>query len=173
MTTAATLVLALAACGGGDDGDDSDDSERGDGGTPAEPVQFRRVLEQTTDACPDPAVQPDPAAEAIACDDEGTAHRLAPAEIVGGVDDAEAAMSPDGGGWTVAVELDDEATTTFEAITRELVGTQQQVAIVTGGRIVTAPVIQSAITDGKVQIAGDLDRDEAEALADALEGAEG
>ena len=96
--------------------------------------------------------------------------RSAAAEIVGGVDDAEAARSPDGTGWSVTVVLDDAASTTFEGITRELVGTEQQLAIVSGGTIVSAPVIQSAITDGRVQITGDLTRDEATALADALEG---
>lgn len=177
MTTAATVVLALAACG---DGDDGDDHERGDGGssqtdsdddsgTPAEPVQFRRVLEQTTDACPDPAVQPDPAAEAVACDSDGVAYRLAPADIVGGVDDAEAATGQDGG-WTVNIELDDEATTAFADLTGDLAATESQVALVSGGRVVAAPTIQGSITDGRVQIYGDFDRSEAEALADTLEG---
>lgn len=184
MTIAASAALALALGGCGDVGDDSgndsgDHSGSGgdratpsptdDAGTPAEPVQVRRVLAIAADACP-AAAQPDPAAEALACDDQGTAYRLAPADIVGGVDDAEAVLGSDGTGWTVAVEFDDEAASAFADLARELVGTGQQVAIVAGGTIITAPVIQSAITDGKVQIAGDLDRAGAEALAGELEG---
>ena len=166
MTVAATAVLALTACSDDDPGPVRDAGTR----VPAEPVQVRRVLEPSTAPCPPSVAQPAADEVAVACDADGAAYRLAAAEIVGGVDDAEAARSPDGTGWSVTVVLDDAASTTFEGITRELVGTEQQLAIVSGGTIVSAPVIQSAITDGRVQITGDLTRDEATALADALEG---
>ncbi|GAA1503498.1 SecDF P1 head subdomain-containing protein [Nocardioides humi] len=189
ITLATALTLALAACGDGDDADARDDGNGGPvaeptspAGTPAEPVQFRRVLESTASPAATPAPtplpadcgglpaeQPEPTAEAIACDGEGMVYRLGPAEIVGGVDDAEVGAGPSGG-WTVMLELDDEATAAFADLTAELVGTGQQLAVLSGGTVISAPIIQTAITEGKVQIAGDFDQDAAQELADALEG---
>lgn len=180
------LLLGPTACGGDDDsGDDDDDTttsaaaDDGQGGSPTasgpqEPAQFRRVL-----ATADPSActasptarpaQPAPEATVTACDLAGTAHELGPAEIVGGVDEAEATEGPDG--WLITIDLDEEATTAFADLTTELAGTGQPIAIVSGGTVISAPVIQTPITDGKVQIAGpEISQVEALTLADALEG---
>ncbi|MBM7516666.1 SecDF P1 head subdomain-containing protein [Nocardioides nitrophenolicus] len=170
MTIAATLALGAAGCGNDDvarDDRPANDARAG-GAPPADPVQFRRVLAMTEDTSPDP-VQPDPAAEAVACAPEA-GYRLAPAEIVGGVEDAEVQQGQGRPAWSIMIELDDDAAATFADLTRELNGTGQQLAVVLGGRVLTAPVIQAVITDGRVSIAGDFTRDEAESLADALEG---
>ena len=167
---------------GTDAAEDTDGAD--DSGGPIAPPQIRRVLETSErPAAPsDPTASPlpsdcaavaqgplDPAAEGVACDEDGVVYRLGPAEITGGVEDAEA-ESDKNGGWLVMIELDDEAAATFEDLTTELAGTQQQMAIVSEAVVISAPIIQGAITDGKVQIAGDFTQDEARALADALEG---
>ncbi len=177
------LLLTFAACG--DDRDAKAEDHSVESGTSSAPVQFRRVLESsdaptsTTDATPAttplprdcsgvPSRQPDATAEAVVCDDHDVAYRLAPAEVSGGVDDAKATSGPTGG-WLVALELDDAATTGLAALTTSLVGTETRMAVVADGKVLVAPVVQSVITDGKLQLAGDFTRAEAERLAQAME----
>lgn len=192
---AMTALVGLAGCGddsddGGGDADrdretatDTSSSEvTDDTGDQIAPMQLRRVLQSSASPasssspttplpsdCAAPQGQPAPGAEAIACDSDGVVYRLGPAEIEGGVDDASA-ESDNAGGWLVLIEFDDATATSFASLTTELAGTQQQLAIVSEGAVVSAPTIQTAIADGKVQIAGDFTEDEAEQLADALEG---
>ncbi len=136
---------------------------------PADPLQVRRVLETSEGECPEP-VQPEPAAEAVLCDADSRSYRLGPAEIVDGIDDAVAGTDLAGGAWLVTIELDDEATAAFADLTRELTGTDRQFALVLDGEVLTAPVVQSVITDGRLQIAGDFTEPEARALAEVLDG---
>lgn len=201
-TAAATLALALSACGGSDDGDAADK----DGATtdstssstaptdapstgttasgdaaPSGPVQFRRVIEATgipadgaatsplPEDCSDvPAGQPKPAAEAIACDESGIVYRLAPAEITGGVEAAEAEKPANLTDWVVALSFDSQATPKFATMTRELAGTNTLLAVVLDGQVLTAPVIQDAVEDGKVQIGGTFTQDQADEIAAQL-----
>ncbi|WP_182377925.1 hypothetical protein [Nocardioides sp. WS12] len=140
-----------------------------------DPLQFRRVLEPgdlPEDCSTVPghgsAAQPDSTAEVIACDDDGVVYRLSPAEIVGGVERATAGLSPQGVGWIVTFELDNDAAKAFEAISTELSGTGKQFAVLFDNAVLSAPVVQTAITDGRLQITGDFTRAEAEELADGL-----
>lgn len=174
----ATLALALTGCSGDSDRTASDPVTTPSGSptdgpstdaSPADPLQVRRVLEASEGECPEP-VQPEPAAEAVLCDADGRSYRLGPAEIVDGIDDAVAGTDLAGGAWLVTIELDDEATATFADLTRELTGTDRQFALVLDGEVLTAPVVQSVITDGRLQIAGDFTEPEARALAEALDG---
>ncbi|QSR28098.1 hypothetical protein CFH99_20980 [Nocardioides aromaticivorans] len=169
------LLLGQTACSGGEDSTDDDgDGDRGPTSSTAgdqEPAQFRKVVAAgDPSACTtSPTTQPAPDSTTTACDLEGVAHQLGPAELVGGVDRAEAAEGPDGG-WLITIDLDTEAAATFADLTTELSGTGQQVAIVSGGTIVSAPTIQTPITDGRVQITGpEISQVEALTLADALE----
>jgi len=95
-------------------------------------------------------------------------YALGPAEIVGGVADAEASV-PDGQlDWVVDVQLDADAADTFARVCERLVGTGQQFAIVFDGVVVSAPTVQGVITDGRVQISGGFTAETAELLADQL-----
>lgn len=179
VTLASMLTPLLMAC------NDDPDAALKEGHDPA---QFRRVLESSTSATPPAtssasplpgdcsgvpgagsAAQPDATAEAIACDDDGVVYRLAPAEIVGGVQDADAVRPNGSVDWLVNIDLDDDATPAFADLSAELVGTQQQLAILVDALVISAPVINAAVTDGKVQIAGPADGAEARKLATALE----
>ena len=46
-----------------------------------------------------------------------------------------------------------------------------RLAILVPGKVLTAPYLRSAITDGKIQITGDFTKQEAEQLASELQGA--
>ena len=107
-----------------------------------------------------------PAAEAqLACDAEGTKYLLGNAAVEGGVRDAQAV---EGVGWMVSLELDDESTEDLADLTRQLVGSTTQVALVVDGEVLSAPTINGVIDTGQLQVAGDFTEDEATELAARL-----
>lgn len=125
------------------------------------PVEMRPVLEElTTGGAPG---SPD-----VLTDEDGLAYRLGPS--IGGFDHFEdvRVLSTETGGWAVQIRLSEEDTTLFGAWTAEHVG--ERLAIVVDGEVVTAPVIQSAIPGGSVQIVGGFTRDEARELAKSITG---
>jgi hypothetical protein len=173
----------------------SPESTTQDAAPVADPVQFRIVEfsdvgptpEPTGDAwarfdrvdcdgaavprVPTPAEQP-----VVACSlEEESApaikYALGPAEIVGGVVDAEASVPEGQTDWVVSLQLDTEASDAFTRIGGRLVKTGGQVAIVLDGVVVSAPTMAGVITNGQVQIAGGFTAEEAQVLADQLEGA--
>ena len=154
-TLAVTVALGLAGCGDDSDRDadrdassnvdDRDDTDAPTD-TPPDPMQIRRVLETSEgpSAPSDPSATPLPsdctavaqgqleaAVEAVACDEDGVVYRLGPAEIEGGVEDAEA-ESDDNGGWLVMIEFDRDASATFADLTTELAGTEQYLPVLDG-----------------------------------------
>ncbi len=145
------------------------------------PAQFRRVVEATglppvdgsastlPEDCSDaPAGHPAADAEVVACDESGVVYRLAPAAVVGGIDDAEA-VRPEGlSEWVVELAFDDEASRGIAAATTDLAASGELFAVVLGGQVVSAPSVQSAVTGGILQIAGRFDRARAEEIAAAL-----
>jgi len=166
-----------------DDAAASDDAsaDASDDAAPSGPVQFRRVLEATgipsdgadesplPEDCSDvPAGQPKPAAETIACDESGIVYRLAPAEITGGVERAEAEKPANLTDWVVSLTFDAQATPAFGTMTRELAGTNKLLAIVLDGQVISAPTIQDAVEDGRVQIGGTFTQDQAQEIAAQL-----
>ncbi|MDQ1715983.1 MAG: preprotein translocase subunit SecD [Frankiaceae bacterium] len=75
------------------------------------------------------------------------------------------------GDWTVALVMDSTAAAAFGALTTQVVGAASpgnQLALIDHGKTLTAPVIQSAITDGNVTISGSLTEQEANMLASRL-----
>jgi preprotein translocase subunit SecD len=123
-------------------------------------VQFRPVQEAVPGGA---AAPPD-----VLVDGDGVAYRLAAG--IGDFtrfDDVRAEMDPRGT-WVVTIDLTAGDAAVFERWTAENTGSQ--LAIVVDGEVVTAPVIQSAITGGSVQIAGNYTREEAEELAEAITG---
>jgi preprotein translocase subunit SecD len=156
-------------------GDDSDESapreEPGPTATsepPGPPAQiaFRPVLEalpKTAD-CSKPDVWCTPG--------RIEAYRLGPAEVrTPDIVEAAARLS-DYGQWVVGITLSDRGATRFEAITRELAGNagaRAQLAIVVDGAVISAPVVQTAIPGGEVDISANFTRAEAERLAAAID----
>ncbi|TDP91965.1 SecDF P1 head subdomain-containing protein [Labedaea rhizosphaerae] len=70
--------------------------------------------------------------------------------------------------WVVTVRLTSAGAAAFGQLTSAHVN--QQLAIVVDDVVVSAPTIQSAITDGVVQISGTFTQDEATGLADSING---
>lgn len=66
--------------------------------------------------------------------------------------------------YAVNLQLDSEGTTEFGEVSSELVSDNGQIAILLDGEVMLAPSVQSAITDGQVQITGDYTVDEANDL---------
>ena len=117
--------------------------------------------------CPDsPSAAPADEAE-LACDAEGTKYLLGAAAVEDGVVDAEAVQ---GVGWMVALQLDDDAAAELADLSRELVGSSTQVALVLDGEVLSAPTIDAVIDTGQLQLAGDFTEAEATALAARLRG---
>jgi protein-export membrane protein SecD len=66
----------------------------------------------------------------------------------------------------VGIEFDTEGTKLFADLTKENVG--KQIAIFLDGQVISAPTVQTAITDGKAVITGNFTLDEAKKLAQRL-----
>ena len=184
VTVVALAAVALSGCGSGEPEGAPvtptapPSSAAADAPTAPEvkgPVQFRVVTEVNPPSPDiDCAAEPQPvfetpASEVVtACDRLGVAYVLEPAAFVGGVEQAAAELSS-GDDWLVDLRLDAEGTANFADLTGLVAGTGRQVAVVVGGRVVSAPSVQEAITGGEVRLSGSLSREEAEALAAALE----
>lgn len=136
------------------------------GGAPAEMVQRLAAFE-----CPTGEVeQPDPGEYALVCDSQGLAYLLAPASWTGSVEHAAASIPDKQVSWVVDIDLDDDATSVFAALSTELAGTGRQFAVVMNGRVFSAPTIEARITDGRMQFAGNFTEASANELADRLAG---
>ena len=66
----------------------------------------------------------------------------------------------------VGIEFDSEGTKLFADLTKENIG--KQIAIFLDGQVISAPTVQTAITDGKAVITGNFTLDEAKKLAQRL-----
>lgn len=117
--------------------------------------------------CSDPPPVPASNEVGLLCDAEDVVYAVEPAIIVGGVEDAEA-VSDEPGGWLVNLQLDPKATAQFADLSRQIVGTDQQFAIVLDGQVLTAPTMAAVITNGEAQISGDFTEEEAMTLATRL-----
>ncbi|GAA1587470.1 hypothetical protein GCM10009789_46250 [Kribbella sancticallisti] len=138
----------------------ADKSESGEDTTAGKPqapeaVQFRPVTKAEQGTCDTTT----PAADGIACGPDGTRYSLGKVELDGThVSDVTTSAGPTGA-WNVALSLDADGAQLFARLTTDLAAKtppQNQLAIVVRGRVVTAPVVSSAITGGKVEINSNL-----------------
>ena len=60
--------------------------------------------------------------------------------------------------WVVNLDFDRQGTETFAEISRALVGTQKQFAIVLDGQVISAPTMNGLILNGNAQITGNSPR---------------
>jgi len=107
----------------------------------------------------------------VTCSDDGTGTKyiLSPAIIEGTqLEDAAATVPPQSVQWIVTLSLDGEATDTFGDVTRQLVNTAGQFAIVLDAQVISAPTVEGVITDGNAQISGGFTQETASALANSL-----
>ncbi|HIQ97024.1 MAG TPA: protein translocase subunit SecD [Candidatus Limivivens merdigallinarum] len=68
--------------------------------------------------------------------------------------------------YVVALTFDDEGTTAFAEATKDNIG--NQIMIVYDGEVISAPVVQTEITDGQCVIEGMADQEEAQNLASSI-----
>lgn len=66
--------------------------------------------------------------------------------------------------YAVNLQLDSEGTEAFATVSKELVSSHGQIAILLDGEVMSAPAVQSAITNGQVQITGNYSSEEANQL---------
>lgn len=66
--------------------------------------------------------------------------------------------------YAVNLQLDGKGTSEFATVTRDLVSTHGQIAILLDGVVESAPAVQAAITNGQVQITGNYTLEEANSL---------
>jgi preprotein translocase subunit SecD len=125
-------------------------------------------------ACP-PAgeaadVDDDPDKPLITCDEQGNKYLLSPA-LIEGTDLAGAdtlAPSQQSVEWGVTLDFNGTGTDEFTRISQALVNTDKQFAIVLDGQVISAPVMNALITDGKAQITGQFTEAEADSLSTSL-----
>jgi preprotein translocase subunit SecD len=114
----------------------------------------------------------------VTCEDDGSAkYLLGPVEVPGtNISDATAGLATTSQGattgeWVVNLTFNGKGTTQFANISQRLVsltGAQNQFAIVLDGRVISAPTMNAAITNGKAQISGSFTEDSSKQLAGQL-----
>ncbi|WP_255434786.1 protein translocase subunit SecD [Cellulosimicrobium sp. TH-20] len=114
----------------------------------------------------------------VSCADDGTAkYILGPVEIEGtDISNASSGLRVGQNGvvtneWVVNIEFDSEGTKAFRDVTTRLTSLpspQNQFAMVLDGLVISAPVSQTPIPDGKAEISGSFTRDSAATLANQL-----
>jgi preprotein translocase subunit SecD len=112
----------------------------------------------------------------IACDDEGNKYLLSASMIQGTqLTGAEAGIPQQQVQWVVNLTFDRTARETFANVTRQIVnasspltGQQKQFAIVLDGKVLSAPVVNGVIPNGRAEISGDFNQESAQSLANSL-----
>jgi len=108
----------------------------------------------------------------FACDSSYVKYLLGPVIIKGqNVNSAHAGIPWGGVAYQVALKLDPTGTDAFAQLTTKLAGQtspMNQFAIVVDGAVVSAPAVQSAVTNGQAQITGSFTGQQAQDLASVL-----
>ncbi|MHB1802687.1 MAG: protein translocase subunit SecD [Actinomycetes bacterium] len=116
----------------------------------------------------------DPSKPLVTCDQKGQVkYLLGPASVLGTDVKTASAGLPQGGvgGWQVLLTFTAAGSAKFATVTGQMVNNpppSNQLAIVLDGLVVSAPVIQQAITGGQAQITGSFTQAQAQDLANVL-----
>jgi len=114
-------------------------------------------------------VEDDPAKPLVTCDDEGIKYLLSPAVLEGtDLSSASAGIPDQQTNWVVNLKFDGDGSDRFADISRALVGTEKQFAIVLDGQVLSAPTMDGLITNGEAQISGNFNQESAQSLATSL-----
>lgn len=125
----------------------------------AVPIEVRPVLEtESTD--PTVLVLPTEDGERLTLTD--------PIFTIRELDGAEVELEHNTGAWVLNLDLNDVDGDAFGGWTAEHVG--ERLALVADQEVIMAPQIQSAITGGEIQIAGNYTQDDVQALLDKIIG---
>ena len=119
-----------------------------------------------------------PTVPLVTCqDDDSAKYLLGPVEVPGtDISGATAGLATTSQGsttgeWVVNLTFTGKGTTEFATISQRLVGltgVQNQFAILLDGKVISAPTMNAAITNGKAQISGSFTETSAKQLADQL-----
>jgi preprotein translocase subunit SecD len=115
-------------------------------------------------------IDDDPDKPLVTCDEFGRKMLLSPA-LLEGTDLSSANTLPPSQQsveWGVDLNFNRTGTTEFARISRALVNTDKQFAIVLDGRVISAPTMDGLILDGNAQITGQFTEAEARSLATSL-----
>ena len=109
----------------------------------------------------------------VTCDSDGFKYILGPTAVEGThLNGADAGLPSSGvGSWQVNLSFDGTGTKQFAQTTKDLVNKQSpqnQFAIVLDGQVVSAPVVQGEIPNGRAEITGNFSQSEAKDLANVL-----
>jgi preprotein translocase subunit SecD len=119
-----------------------------------------------------PNVVDDPDKPLVTCGTgrfEGVKYLLSASMIEGtDLNDAAAQIPQSQVSYVVTLEFNGEGTDIFGDISRALVNTEKQFAIVLDGQVLSAPTMDALILDGRAQISGDFTQASAESLATSL-----
>ena len=123
--------------------------------------------------CPAPGkpvnVEDDPKKPLVTCDDQGQKYLLSASMIEGtDLDSASAQIPQSQVAYVVLLDFDADGTKKFTEISKALVGTEKQFAIVLDGQVISAPTMDALITNGQAQIEGQFTPEEAKSLATSL-----
>jgi preprotein translocase subunit SecD len=111
----------------------------------------------------------DPAKPLLACDENGNKYLLSPAIIEGTqLDGADYGIPQNDVNYAVTLDFNGDASKKFAEVTTSMSGTQELFAIVLDGEVLSAPQVNSPITNGSAQITGDFKATEAQSLANSL-----
>lgn len=111
-----------------------------------------------------------PSRPLVSCDPKsGQVYILSPAVIEGSeVSKAAQVYDTQRSQWVVSISLKDKATKVFETVTTALTPQQKSFAIVLDGEVLSDPVSQAVIRNGKSQIQGTFTATSSKTLADQL-----
>jgi preprotein translocase subunit SecD len=106
----------------------------------------------------------------ITCDKHGIKYLLSVPSIEGTELTNAAATPPDQQSvqWTVTLSLNGKGRQTMYQMSKALVNTQKQFAIVLDGKVLSAPGFTGVIPDGRAQITGNFTQASAQSLANSL-----
>lgn len=113
----------------------------------------------------------------IACDDLGQAkYLLGPTELTGtAISDATSGRDPKSGAWLVQLTMNGDGTDAFGKVSTRLnqnridgLTPRDQFAFVLDGTVISAPVMNGQILDGRPSISGSFTQESAKTLADQL-----
>ena len=156
---------------------------------PAEVIEFRQVLAESSTPVTEVKILgetynniscenlPKPASnkvDLITCDrDEKSIYFLGPIELDGNsIKSSEHLLDESSGVWFVTIYFEDAGTKAFASMSARvasMTAPMNQIAITQGTLVITAPRINEAITAGVAQITGNFTREEAAALASAIQ----
>ena len=160
LLPASVLAGCVSREGGASDGGGTTSASPASGPVDlAVPIELRPVLETPST---DPTVIMLPT-------ENGEQLTLAePVLTIRELDGAEVTFEQNAGTWVLNLDLDDVDGEAFGDWTTAHTG--ERLAMVADDEVLTAPQIQSPITGGELQIAGDFTRDEARDLLDRITG---